>query len=113
MILKHAGLSDKPSRVYLAALVLGGATVQQLAKAAGLKRTTIYYTLEELLRLGAVVETRRNKKTYYIAEEPAGLLKAARKRVADFEDNLDELEEKKNSIYKVPRVYFLYGPQGF
>lgn len=112
-ILQNAGLSDKASRVYLAALELGEATVQQLAKTAGLKRTTIYYTLEELMRLGAVAETKRNKKTYYIAEAPAGLLKAARKRVADFEENLDELQEKKNSIYKVPRVYFLYGPQGF
>ncbi len=112
-IIQNLGLSEKASRIYLASLELGEASVQQLAEKAGLKRTTIYYTLEELKNLGAIVETERNKKTYYIAEAPRNVLKRVKEKLWDFEQSLEEIESKKHSIFKKPRLYFLYGPSGF
>ena len=112
-LVKNIGLSDKAAKVYLAALELGEATVQELAKRACVKRTTIYSLLGDLTGFGALLRTKRGKKYYYLAEEPVSLLKRSRERLSEFEDNLPALEERKHAVYRRPRVFFLYGPAGF
>jgi len=112
-IVKNLGLSEKAAKLYLACLELGEATVQKLSKATSIKRTTIYYILGELKLSGAVTETERNKKTYYIAEDPRILLKRVKEKLWGFEQSLKTIEGKKHSVFKRPRVYFLYGPMGF
>lgn len=112
-LVKNLGLTEKAARVYLAALETGEATVQDLAKRAVLKRTTVYYVLHELLEFGALIVTKRNRKQYYIPEEPKNLLKRARERITDVEDSLSALEERKHAVRRRPRVSFLYGPTGF
>ncbi len=112
-LLKNLGLSDKAAKVYLACLELGEATVQDLARRAKLKRTTIYYTLEELKDIGAVFQTKRNKKIYFLPEEPMNLLKRVRERIWEVERSIDVLEDKKHAVFHKPRIYFLYGPSGF
>jgi sugar-specific transcriptional regulator TrmB len=112
-LIKNLGLSDKAAKVYLASLELGEATVQQLAATSGLKRTTLYYVLGELEDAGALVETKRNKKSYFLPETPKNLLKRVKEKVWDTESSLETLEEKMHSVFKRPRVYFLYGPSGF
>ena len=62
--LQNIGLSEKGANVYLASLKLGEATVLSLAKHSGVKRTSIYYVLSELKELGALSETKRQKKIY-------------------------------------------------
>lgn len=111
--LQDVGMSDKSAHVYLAALELGEATVQKLSKRANIKRTTIYYLLEELKSWGALIETKRHKKTFFIAEKPATILRLARERFRDLEESMPLLEARYNSAFQRPRVYFLYGPQGF
>ena len=111
--IEHIGLSEKAAKVYLAALELGEATVQDLGKHADLRRTTLYYVLPELLAFGALLKTKRGAKLYYLPEEPRILLKRSRERVAEFEDALPALEERKHAVYERPRVFFLYGPSGF
>lgn len=112
-ILKNIGLSEKAARVYLASLDLGEAPVQKLAKQAGLKRTTVYYVLEELLSFGALIETRRNKKVEYMPSEPSHLLRRAKERLNDFESALGIFEERKLAHAPKPQVLFLNGPAGF
>lgn len=111
--LTNIGLSEKAAQVYLAALDLGEATIQQLAKRSGLIRTTIYYTLNELVDFGALVETKRDKKVYYIPQNPQTILKQARGNLQKFEEALPELENRMHSAYNRPRIYFLHGPSGF
>lgn len=112
-LLKNLGLSDKAAKAYLATLELGEATVQQISKKAGLKRTTIYYTLDELKEKGALIETKRNKKIFYVAESPKNLLKSVREKMWETEESIEELEAMRHAVYKKPRLYFLYGPSGF
>lgn len=112
-LVSNLGLSTKAAKAYLALLELGEATIQSLAKKAGLKRTTLYYTIDELTSAGALIKTKRNKKVFYIPAEPASLLKATRARIFEVEESIDQLEAIKHSVYKKPRVDFLYGPQGF
>jgi len=111
--LNQVGLSDKAASVYLAALELGEATVQELAERSKQKRTTLYYTLNELLALGALLESKRDKKIYYLAQSPQDLRKNIRERFQAFEDILPELDQRSHAAYPRPRVYFLYGVPGF
>ncbi|OGZ95212.1 MAG: hypothetical protein A3I44_04465 [Candidatus Sungbacteria bacterium RIFCSPLOWO2_02_FULL_51_17] len=112
-IIKNLGLTTKAARVYLAALELGEASVQELAAKAKIKRTTLYYILEELIETGVLISTKTGKRVRYVPEEPATLLKNARGKIADFEESLVLLEEKAAYIRRKPRVYFLYGASGF
>ncbi len=113
VILKNIGLSEKAARVYLSALMLGEATVLELSKHSEVKRTSIYYTLDELKNLGALTETKRQRKVYYLPAQPRELIKHIREKVYEAEDLVEELEHIKHSVFKKPRVYFLYGPSGF
>lgn len=112
-ITRNLGLSTKAAKIYLAALELGEATVQELAQKSKIKRTTLYYVLDELLEAGALVYTKTGRKSYYVPEQPAGLLKRAREKIASFEDSLPILEDKIGYMSNRPRVYFLYGASGF
>jgi len=112
-ILRNLGLSESASRVYLAALELGEATVKDISARANVPRTSIYYLLDELINASALVITKRGKKSYYVAAPPKSVLTRARERLFDFESSVEELEERRHAIYPKPRVYFLYGPEGF
>jgi sugar-specific transcriptional regulator TrmB len=112
-ILRNLGLSEGAARVYLAALELGEATVQDIARHSKVPRTSIYYLLDELVLASALVMTKRGKKSYYLAAPPRAVLNRAREKLSDFEDSIGALEEKMHAVFPRPRVYFLYGPQGF
>ncbi len=111
--IQNLGLTTKAAKIYLAALELGEASVQQLAGKSRLKRTTLYYVLDELAEAGALIRVQAGKKTYYVAEQPATLLKNAREKISDFEESLKLLEDKAGRMNRKPRVYFLYGSAGF
>ena len=52
--LKELGFSEKESEVYLAMLELGPAAVQDIAKKAGVNRSTTYVMIESLKRRGLI-----------------------------------------------------------
>lgn len=112
-IVKNLGLTTQAAKIYLAALDLGEASVQQLARKSRIKRTTLYYILDELIEAGVLIYTKVGKKNYYVPERPAHLLKRAKERISNFEESLQALEEKTGQVNKRPRVYFLYGSHGF
>ncbi len=109
----NLGFSEAEARCYLSALELGEATIQDIARHSKIKRTSLYYILEKLARESVVLATKRNKKTYYVAASPKELMKRTREKLLEFEDLLDQLEDRKHSVYHKPRVYFLYGAPGF
>lgn len=112
-IIKNLGLTTKAAKIYLAALELGEASVQELAKKARMKRTTLYYVLDELTEAGLLIPTQTGRKMYYVPEQPGTLLKNAKEKIVSFEESLGVLEEKAAHIKRGPRVYFLYGSAGF
>lgn len=111
--LTKLGFSEKEARVYMATLELGEATVQDLAKQSKIKRTSIYHVLDKLKTESILIESKRGKKNYYVAISPKELMKKVRENVFNFENMLDEIEERRHSVYHKPRVYFLYGASGF
>lgn len=72
--LQQLGLSDKEARVYLAALELGSATVQELSRKAGVRRPTAYVAVEALIKHGLLSSHERAKKHYFAPTLPDRLL---------------------------------------
>ena len=92
--LEHIGLSDKEAGTYLAALELGKASIQDIAKKSGVKRATTYVATEFLMREGLMSSIQEGKKQYFMAENP--------ERLGDFLDRRRaELEEKKKGIKRL------------
>jgi HTH-type transcriptional regulator, sugar sensing transcriptional regulator len=85
-ILKKIGLSDKETRVYLAALKLGPSPVRKIAVVADVNRGTAYDILKSLIAQGLVSYYHKEKNQYFVAEDP--------EKLTDF------LESKKNELNK-------------
>jgi len=68
--LLNLGLSENEALVYLGALSLGSANATDIARAAGVKRTTVYNVIEMLKHKGLISQEIKGFKEYYIAEHP-------------------------------------------
>lgn len=117
--LEELGLSEKESRVYLANLMIGPASVQKIADQANIKRVTTYVILEALINLGLASQSTKGKKTFFTAEEPISLrrlLERKQQQVADqkqhFEELLPELNQLKGLPVETPSVKFYDSAEG-
>lgn len=72
-ILKNIGLDENEAQVYLSTLSLGPTTVLKIARASGIKRTTIYGIIESLQKKGLMRIELRGLKQLYTAESPEKL----------------------------------------
>ena len=112
-LLIESGLDPKEARVYLALLMLGKGTVQEIAQKSPLKRTTIYPILEKLKGRNLIIESKQHKKTYFIPEEPAQLLEKMKMRVDRFTNSLKLFNDVRNKSFPKPEILFLNGSEGF
>lgn len=112
-LLTDLGLGTKQARVYLALLMLGEATVQEVARRSSVKRTTVYVVLEELRHQGLVHQTKVDKRTYYLAEEPGDLLELYRTKVDRLSNQLSLLNAIRRKSSHRSRVFFFNGEEGF
>lgn len=111
--LKSLGLSDKHSRIYLVALENGECSVTFLAQKSGVKRTTVYEIIEDLVDDGFLFETQVGKKTLYGAVTPRQILKLKRRALERVEEEINHLEAKHYSSFDIPKIKFHYGSVGF
>lgn len=99
------GLSEDEALIYLKLLELGPATVQQLASACDLKRSTTHIKVEDLIQKGLVTQTKRGARRMVVAEVPEklqSLLDQKKWELKRLENNLPDIIE---GIYKnVPKV---------
>jgi sugar-specific transcriptional regulator TrmB len=72
-IFTEAGLTTHEAAVYAASLVLGPASVLEIAQKAGLKRTTVYAVAESLQEKGLMSVEIKGLKRKFIAEHPSRL----------------------------------------
>lgn len=117
--LQKIGLSEKESKVYLAALELGQASVQNIAKQAGVNRATAYSVLAALIEKGLCSTFEQDKKTQYAANAPEALLsvfEVKKKELEEtkkyFEKLLPDLQSVHNRMKDKPVVRFFDGKQG-
>src|SRR5438105_1212652 len=110
--IEKLGLSDKETKVYLAALSLGEASVTDLARQAALKRSTVHLAIGELIMLGLLSETKKNKRRIISAVHPRRLLELARFRANQVEDMLPELLAVYNAPKEKPKIQVFEGIEG-
>ena len=111
-LLSSLGLSDAEGKVYLAALELGEASVQDLARKSGVRRTSIYSFLDRLKQQQVLSETKKGKRSVYTAAHPAQLLETLRMRVREYDRVLPELMALHNQSRTKPSVTFYDGVSG-
>lgn len=69
-ILKQLGLDDAEVSIYLELLKHGGLQASKVAKAVGIKRTTVYPILQKLAQGGFVTVYYRKGQRFYYAQKP-------------------------------------------
>ena len=117
--IKKLGLSDKETSVYLAALELGAAPVQPIAKKAKVARATTYLVLEALMQRGLVNRHKEGKKTLFQAEPPQKLIdfiateeQVLHQRRADLEQVIPRLQALMHTLDDKPTVEYFDGVDG-
>lgn len=117
--LQDVGLSEKEAKIYIAALEIGRATADQLAKQAKIVRSTAYVQLESLMKKGLMSTYEEGKKTYFAPESPEYLKRIFELKKKEFEakelelnDFLPELLKKFEGAGERPLVRFFSGKEG-
>jgi len=108
-VLAQLGFSQNEAKVYLAALETGLASAQDIAKQAGVKRTTTYSVLGYLAGRGVVGKTKIKNKTRFLAEPPDKLLSMTHELESQIKKTLPELEAIYNKKETKPKITFFEG----
>ncbi|MFA5926784.1 MAG: helix-turn-helix domain-containing protein [Patescibacteria group bacterium] len=107
------GMEDKEARIYLSLLALGNATVADVAQRSGIKRTTIYFILENLKKKGLAHRLKVDTKTFYSAERPQMLLRHENEKVKKLEEILPSLVSLGHAKSQRAKVLFFDSEEGF
>lgn len=111
-VLQAIGVSNKASAVYIAALPLGTATVQAIASASRMKRTSVYGYINELIDAGVMEKMPRGKRNYYRCVDPQQVRKRIEESAAAFANTMPSLEQLYAQSGVAPKVQFLEGRSG-
>jgi len=112
-ILKELGIKDREIDIYLAALEGSPCSVIDLAKRTGMKRTSIYNFINNMIRRGLIIPTASGKKFLYAATNPNDLIQIVDKQKEKLLEIIPELSlifTKSGS--KKPKIRFYEGIEG-
>ncbi len=106
------GFSDKKSRVYLALLKLGEATIIDIANESNLKRSTVYNFIPELLQEGFIHTTSKKGRRLYYIEDTRLLKTRLEEKVRHIDSLLPQLSEMHNIQTIRPKITYFQGQGG-
>ncbi|MCX6808865.1 MAG: hypothetical protein NTW50_04345 [Candidatus Berkelbacteria bacterium] len=108
------GLEEREAEIYLNLVEIGLSSIQDIAKKTGVKRTTLYYIIDHLVKLGFVIPSVIEKKTLYKAENPEIVLKGYHEKIQGLIAELPKLQDIYDKKHKESgQVSFLNGEEGF
>lgn len=110
--LEYIGLKPKEAKIYRALLELGEASVVQIAKNAGIKRTTVYNILPDFISRGIASSTTKKKRRVYFVEDPRSLKNDIKEKGNVIDNLMPELLAIQNVIPSKPRITFYEGVGG-
>lgn len=108
-ILEEIGFSKKKAKIYLAILELGDVSVIDIAKKIGIKRTTVYNILPELVSDGYVKKTIKSKRSLFFIEDPDLLKNNLEDKLDIINKALPEIKSLQNIFPFKPKVTFYEG----
>ena len=113
------GFNKKETAVYLACLKLGPAPVRKIAQISGVNRGTTYDILKILIDQGIVSYYHKNKRQYFIAEDPEKLnelVDSREQKILETRGRIQAIIPQLKSIYnnagEKPTVKFYEGHNG-
>jgi sugar-specific transcriptional regulator TrmB len=117
-LLVEVGFSDKEAKVYLALLEMGRGTASQIARSAGIQRTTAYNILDILVSKKLVQLSGKEPKEEYMAESPDKILALLKEQSMALQEKIkkaSKLAPQLKAAQKVgerPQVKFYEGKEG-
>ncbi len=102
-ILTSFGFSESDAVVYLTALEMGAASVQDIAKRAKLSRVTTYAVIKTLTDRGLMSSVEKGKKRLFVAESPERLVSFVHGRVKEIEGALAEVQSSMHELKLLQR----------
>lgn len=100
--LQSIGLDQQTERAYRALLALGDAPASSIARRSGIKRTSIYHTLETLISMGLITSYKDCGVRRFIAEHPSKLKTFFERQMLLAERVLPDLEKEIRKSTSVP-----------
>lgn len=110
--LQQLGLNEKEAKVYLSALEFGPTTVAKLAQKSGIKRTSIYEFLPDMLARGIVIATISGKRALYSGIGPEELNILIDKQHKVLRELTPELLLLTKQSQQKPKIRFYEGVEG-
>ena len=117
-LLKESGFLDKEAAVYLSLLEMGRGTVAEIARKAGVNRSTGYVVLDSLTAKGLVRVSGKEPKQEYAAESPEKLreyMTVQAERQKKLAEDVGRIVPELISLHKVgdrPSIKFYEGLAG-
>lgn len=113
------GLSSKEAEIYEKTFEIGPARIEEIAKAARIKRATAYLVVKQLIQKGFLFEDNRKYGKLIFALEPEKLLamislkqRKFRRMELEFEDKMPELLAVYSAEGVLPKVRVFEGKRG-
>lgn len=107
--LQKIDFSRGEAQIYLAALELGEASMQRIAKKACIKRTTAYGLADTLKERGLLSVARYKGNRLYYAENPKKIAHLIKEKEKTFEATLPELLSITNLLNNKPTIRYFEG----
>jgi len=96
-VLEEFGFTKRETRVYLALLELGPATVGPISSKTSLQRSKVYETLERLEKKGLASHSVVSKTKHFQASDPKEILNVMDEKKRRFKEILDDLEMRQKA----------------
>lgn len=109
---EEAGFSEKETKVYLALLELGEASVSDIAKKAKVDRATVYRILQKLLAIPLVQTYQERKKTRWAALNPRYLIDYVNRKKRAVVELFPDLQALYNLNEEKPKLSYFEGEDG-
>ena len=110
--LENLGISGKLASIYLALLQLGSAPAGEIARYAGISRTTAYDLLAELSRRRLATQSCRGKTNIWVAEPPESLKSIPQQQLSLIDSLLPDLNALYNTDSAKPSITYYDGVEG-
>ena len=108
-LLLECGYTENQARTYLALLTSGSAPLSVVSRVSGIKRTSLYNFIDEMIERGLVHKVQRGKRWYYQAASPDSLISRQRDKLLALEDAAPTLREVATNAPKPAKVTYLEG----
>ncbi len=119
LALEQFGLNQKETKIYTTLLQMGSGTIQEIVRKSGIKRTTTYSVLENLMQKKLINLLEKDTKREYFAEDPKNIIsiletkeKALSEKKKQLLEALPEIKSLYNIHTKKPKVRFYENDEG-